>query len=202
MSDLPKFYIINNGMKDLRGHYFETAISIAEAARDMGWHPILAGHADCKKEIAPEWLEFYPIFRVDHWMDSPPFVTGDDEIHVNLKKYEETSIKNVINENTSFEDYIKNRFYLNPDLSQKVRYSNQSTNINKKLLSSTFLFKLVERINKKFSLLFFSKAFSTMQAHSQLRHSAANKLDVYNSTLLTSVWRARRQGTKKAPSVM
>ena len=44
--------------------------------------------------------------------------------------------------------------------------------------------------------------FSTMQAHSQLRHSAANKLDVYNSTLLTSVRRARRQGTKKAPSVM
>ena len=141
MSDLPKFYIINNGMKDLRGHYFETAISIAEAARDMGWHPILAGHADCKKEIAPEWLEFYPIFRVDHWMDSPPFVTGDDEIHVNLKKYEETSIENVIKENTSFEDYIKNRFYLNPDLSQEVRYSNQSTNINKKLFSSTFLFK-------------------------------------------------------------
>ena len=154
MSDLPKFYIINNGMKDLRGHYFETAISIAEAARDMGWHPILAGHADCKKEIAPEWLEFYPIFRVDHWMDSPPFVTGDDEIHVNLKKYEETSIENVIKENTSFEDYIKNRFYLNPDLSQEVRYSNQSTNINKKLFSSTFLFKLVERINKKFSSLF------------------------------------------------
>ena len=163
MSDLPKFYIINNGMKDLRGHYFENAISIAEAAREMGWHPILAGHADCKKDIAPEWLEFYPIFRVDHWMDLPPFVTGDDEIHVNLKKYEETSIENVINENTNFEDYIKNRFYINPDLSQKVIIDDQNTKIKNKTFISFLSFKFAVKLLKKVLSIFVKKSDTQLQ---------------------------------------
>jgi hypothetical protein len=31
----PKLYIINNGLKDLRGHYYETSVSIAEASLSM-----------------------------------------------------------------------------------------------------------------------------------------------------------------------
>ena len=163
MSDLPKFYIINNGMKDLSGHYFETAISIAETARDMGWKPILAGHATCKVGMIPEWLEFYPIFRVDHWMDSPPFVTGDDEIHVNLKKYEETSIENVINENTTFEDYIKNRFFINPDLSQKVKIDDQNTKIINNFLIPFSSFKFAVKLFKKVLSIFVKNSDTQVQ---------------------------------------
>jgi hypothetical protein len=163
MSDLPKFYIINNGMKDLRGHYFETAISIAEAAKDMGWHPILAGHASCEISIIPEWLKFYPIFRVDHWMDSPPYVTGDDEIHVNLKKYEETSIENVINENTTFEDYIKNRFYINPDLSQKVKIDDQNTKIKNNYFMSFPPIKFAVKLFKKVLSILIKKSDTQLQ---------------------------------------
>lgn len=154
MNDRPKFYIINNGMKDLRGHYFENALSIAEAAVDMGWRPILAGHATCKNTIIPNWLEFYPIFRVDHLMDAPPYVTGDDEIHINFKKYEETSIENVINESSSFEDYIRSRFYINPELSEKVNYSNQNTNIKKRPYIFQVLLKTMNRVNKKIISIF------------------------------------------------
>ena len=95
MSDLPKFYIINNGMKDLRGHYFETAISIAEAARDMGWRPILTGHATCELGMIPEWLEFYPVFRTDHWMASKIEDQSHIETQINFAEYHQASIENV-----------------------------------------------------------------------------------------------------------
>lgn len=141
-------------MKDLRGHYFENAISIAETAREMGWKPILAGHASCEISIIPEWLEFLPIFRVDHWMECPPYVTGDDEIHVNLKKYEQTSIKNVIKENCTFEDYILTRFYINPKLSEEVKYHNENTSIKQKYFICELLGKLFARFNRKISSIF------------------------------------------------
>lgn len=63
-----KFYIINNGLKDLHGHYYETAISVAEAARDLGWAPLLAAHNSCPKDLVPDWLPFFPVFHTDHWM--------------------------------------------------------------------------------------------------------------------------------------
>lgn len=67
-----KFIILNNGLRDHRGHYFETSISIAEAARRAGLHPILATHVDCRTDLLPMWLESYPIFCTDHWMSEPP----------------------------------------------------------------------------------------------------------------------------------
>lgn len=67
-----KFIILNNGLRDHRGHYFETSIAIAEAARRAGLHPILATHVDCRTDLLPMWLESYPIFCTDHWMSEPP----------------------------------------------------------------------------------------------------------------------------------
>lgn len=67
-----KLIIVNNGLRDYRGHYFETSISMAEAARRAGLHPVLATHVECRTDLLPNWLESYPIFRTDHWMGDPP----------------------------------------------------------------------------------------------------------------------------------
>ncbi|HXT60297.1 MAG TPA: glycosyltransferase [Pirellulales bacterium] len=72
-----KFVILNNGLRDHRGHYFETSISIAEAARRAGLHPVLATHVDCRTDLLPAWLETYPIFCTDHWMSEPPAAPPD-----------------------------------------------------------------------------------------------------------------------------
>ena len=111
-----KFYIINNGMKDLRGHYFETAVSIAQAAKDLGWHPILCAHSTCETGLTPDWLEFYPVFRTDHWMAGPakPFET--DEIQIDLLKYRSSNIENLKFGYATFEDYISSRFFIPPHL--------------------------------------------------------------------------------------
>ncbi len=66
-----KLYLVNNGLKDLCGHFYETAVSIAEAARDAGLKPILAAHVSCPADIVPDWLEFHAHFSVDHWMHHP-----------------------------------------------------------------------------------------------------------------------------------
>lgn len=67
-----RFIIVNNGLRDHRGHYFETSMSVAEAARRAGWRPVLATHVDCRPDLLPDWLEAHPLFRTDHWMDQPP----------------------------------------------------------------------------------------------------------------------------------
>jgi glycosyltransferase involved in cell wall biosynthesis len=64
--------IVNNGLMDLRGHYFETSVSTAEAAVRAKLDTVLVGHATCPPEIIPEWLEFLPLCRTDHWMAGPP----------------------------------------------------------------------------------------------------------------------------------
>ncbi|HJT33115.1 MAG TPA: hypothetical protein VJ783_13820 [Pirellulales bacterium] len=67
-----QFILLHNGLRDHRGHYFETSVSVAEAARRAGWHPVLAAHVDCRTELLPSGLEAHSIFRTDHWMDQPP----------------------------------------------------------------------------------------------------------------------------------
>jgi glycosyltransferase involved in cell wall biosynthesis len=62
-----KFIVVNNGMTGLRGHYFETGVSIAREAQRRGLKTALAAHATFNAEILPHDLEFYPLFRVDHW---------------------------------------------------------------------------------------------------------------------------------------
>jgi len=65
-----RFIIINNGMGEVRGHFFETAVSVAEAARDRGFRVALATHVNWADLDTPEWLDHYPIFTVDHWRRS------------------------------------------------------------------------------------------------------------------------------------
>jgi glycosyltransferase involved in cell wall biosynthesis len=67
-----KLLILSNGLRDQVGHYFETSISVADAARNLGLRPILATHVDCRRELLPEWLESHSLFRTDHWMCEPP----------------------------------------------------------------------------------------------------------------------------------
>lgn len=67
-----KLVIVNNGLRDHLGHYFETSVALAEAARRAGLHPVLATHVDCRVDLLPPWLEAYPIFCTDHWMAQPP----------------------------------------------------------------------------------------------------------------------------------
>lgn len=67
-----QLYIINNNLRDRRGHYFETSLAIAEAARNAGLHPIVGAHVECPVELFPAWLESYPIFTTDHWMTDAP----------------------------------------------------------------------------------------------------------------------------------
>lgn len=66
-----QFILLNNGLRDHRGHYFETSVSVAEAARRAGWWPVLAAHVDCRADLLPDELEAYSIFRTDHWMNQP-----------------------------------------------------------------------------------------------------------------------------------
>ena len=63
-----KLLIVNNGLKNLRGHYFETAIAVADAARRRGLRPYLAAHVSCPADVIPPWLDFHPVCRTDHWM--------------------------------------------------------------------------------------------------------------------------------------
>ncbi len=72
-----RLVILNNGLKDQCGHYFETSIAIAEAARELGLRPVLATHVDCPVGLFPDWLEVYPIFCTDHWMGQPPATAPD-----------------------------------------------------------------------------------------------------------------------------
>ena len=73
----PKLLLVNSHLRDHLGHYFETTISVAEAARRAGWRPMLAAHAHCATEILPAWLESYPLFHADcpeagEPVDEPP----------------------------------------------------------------------------------------------------------------------------------
>lgn len=75
-----KLLIVNNGLKDLTGHYFETSVSIADAARKLGLRPLLAAHVSCPPDLVPDWLDFYPLCCTDHWMAAaappPPNLRG------------------------------------------------------------------------------------------------------------------------------
>jgi hypothetical protein len=107
----PKLLIINNGLKDLRGHYFETSISIAEAAHRLGYRPILATHATCQPGIIPDWVEFYPLFCTDHWMLGPP--TPPPDLHTirgHARALYQVSIDTVVRGGATVHDYLVSRF--------------------------------------------------------------------------------------------
>jgi glycosyltransferase involved in cell wall biosynthesis len=62
-----KFLIVNNGLTEARGHFVETGVAIARAARRRGFDVLMAVHAHCAGCELPSDLPTLPIFRVDHW---------------------------------------------------------------------------------------------------------------------------------------
>jgi hypothetical protein len=60
-----KFLIVSNYLRSHLGHFFETSISLAEAARRAGWQPVLATHHNCCVELLPNWLESHRLFFSD-----------------------------------------------------------------------------------------------------------------------------------------
>lgn len=74
MRNQPKFLVLSNGLRDQVGHYFETSVSVADAARRFGFRPILATHVECRCDIFPDWIETHALFHTDYWMREPPLV--------------------------------------------------------------------------------------------------------------------------------
>jgi hypothetical protein len=68
MSSRRKFLVLSNGLRDQLGHYFETSVSVAEAAQRAGFQPVLGTHVECHQDLLPNWLESHALFRTDHWM--------------------------------------------------------------------------------------------------------------------------------------
>jgi glycosyltransferase involved in cell wall biosynthesis len=111
-----KLYIINNGLRDLRGHYFETAVSIAEAGRDLGVRPVLAAHLTCSRDIVPDRLEFYPVFTTDHWVpDQPPPQPDLHGIRGELAPLLANPIEALRDGTIEFDQYLRARFILTDD---------------------------------------------------------------------------------------
>ncbi|HEX5444933.1 MAG TPA: glycosyltransferase, partial [Pirellulales bacterium] len=71
-SPRPKLLIVAHHLRGYLGHYFETSVSVADAARRLGWHPVLATHVHCPQEILPEWLEKHPVFYTECADDCRP----------------------------------------------------------------------------------------------------------------------------------
>jgi glycosyltransferase involved in cell wall biosynthesis len=67
-----KFAIVSNGLRDPLGHYFETSVSVAEAARRAGFHPVLGTHRECPSDLVPAWLDSHALFHTDYWMWDKP----------------------------------------------------------------------------------------------------------------------------------
>ncbi|HET6882011.1 MAG TPA: hypothetical protein VFI31_17725 [Pirellulales bacterium] len=72
MTTQTKVLVLTNGLRDQLGHYYETSVSVADAARKLGFRPILATHVDCRRELLPFWLETHSLFHTDHWMREAP----------------------------------------------------------------------------------------------------------------------------------
>ncbi|MGE0536365.1 MAG: glycosyltransferase [Pirellulales bacterium] len=64
----PRLIIVNNGLRDCRGHHYETAIAVAEAAERFGLSPVMAVHRQCPVDLVPEWLTSVPVFRTEYWI--------------------------------------------------------------------------------------------------------------------------------------
>lgn len=106
-----KFVILNNGLRDHCGHYYETSIALAEAARRNGWNPVLATHAQCPASLLPEWLDSYPIFCTDHWMAAPPAEPPDlGDFRSDLHGARQVTIEQVRRGEATIRDFISSRF--------------------------------------------------------------------------------------------
>jgi hypothetical protein len=90
MSSPRKFLLLSNGLRDQLGHYFETSVSVAEAARRVGLHPVLGTHVDCVGNLLPDWLESHALFRTDHWMWQPVSAARSERSETSLNYWRRT----------------------------------------------------------------------------------------------------------------
>lgn len=72
---LPKaninFLVINNGLKSLNGHYFETGVSVCQASTKFGLTPCMATNKVFQNHYKnQEPFPVLPIFQVDHWQNN------------------------------------------------------------------------------------------------------------------------------------
>ena len=106
-----KFVVLSNGLRDQCGHYYETSISVAEAARRNGFRPVLATHVDCPASLVPDWLETYPMFCTDHWMSGPPAEPPDlAQICANPYSRPRVAVGDVRDGRASVRDLLASRF--------------------------------------------------------------------------------------------
>src|SRR5882757_10002988 len=99
-----KFIIVNNGMTGLRGHYYETGISVARAAQNRGFHTGMATHAAFVETGMPPGIDFYPIFRVDHWgVKIADEVSGLDGLRGSLSAIRKITIDDVLSGGANME---------------------------------------------------------------------------------------------------
>jgi glycosyltransferase involved in cell wall biosynthesis len=112
-----KLLVINNGLKNLRGHYFETSVSVMDAAARAGLQPVLVGHATCPENLVPEWMDFLPICRTDHWMvEEPPPQVDLGMIRCDARAAHLASMHAVLAGKSSVTDYLSARFYVQKPL--------------------------------------------------------------------------------------
>ena len=57
-----KLIIIDQSLRDFRGHHLVYDVSVAEAAKKLGWTPVIVSHADFDKSHAPKDIKVLPAF--------------------------------------------------------------------------------------------------------------------------------------------
>ena len=106
-----KFIIVNNGMTGLRGHYYETGVSIAQEAQKRGLRTAMAAHVSCDTTALPNGLDFFPLFRVDHWGQKVATeVPGLYGLRGSLRALRDTTIEDVLEGRATMEQYLLARF--------------------------------------------------------------------------------------------
>jgi glycosyltransferase involved in cell wall biosynthesis len=90
-------------------------VSTAEAAVRAKLDTVLVGHATCPPEIIPEWLEFLPLCRTDHWMAGPPaagFPTSG--LRLDLGAQNRATIDAVLAGKADMREFLEARFEPSP----------------------------------------------------------------------------------------
>ena len=107
----PKFIIVNNGMTGLRGHYYETGVSVARAAQNRGFQTVMATHASFDAAALPSGVDIYPLFRVDHWgIKATTEAPGLFGLRGSLCALRKTTIDDVLSGAATMEQYLLSRF--------------------------------------------------------------------------------------------
>jgi hypothetical protein len=115
-----QFAIVNNGMTDFRGHYFENAVAIAEAAVERGFRVTLAAHADCDlsdpDHPLPPGVAVFPLFRLNHWgnlrVERP---AGEFGLRGSLAALQRTPFDAVLDGSATMDEFLRARFEPAPE---------------------------------------------------------------------------------------